>query len=140
MSRRVVSPLFLAAALIAGCDSAKPKLAPSLPHGGTAFTLPGGQGYVEALRQDAADPQSQAQIVVYFFDAERNPLSATPTAVSFTPRARGAKPIALRPTGDADPQKAGGLASAPFPESGEIVGTLSATIQNKPVSVSINIR
>jgi hypothetical protein len=63
------------------------------------------------------------------------------TSASFKPRGgRGAAPVALRPTGEADSPNAGGLASPPLPDPGEIVGVLSAKIESKPVSVDINIR
>jgi hypothetical protein len=77
---------------------------------------------------------------VYFIDPERKPLGSAPTAASFQPRDRKAATIPLNPTQDSDPSKAGGLASSPIDEPGDIVGTLSATIDRQPVSISISIR
>jgi hypothetical protein len=67
-------------------------------------------------------------------------MSASATAASFLPKGRKVAPVALKPTGDTDPSKAGGLTSAPFSDPGDIAGVLSATIDRKPVSVSISIR
>jgi hypothetical protein len=140
MTRAVLSAVFLSAAILPGCHSPSVNLPPPPPHGGTAFALPDGKGFVEVLRQDAPEQPGLTQLVVYFLDAACKPLPAASTAVSFTPKSRGAVPVALRPIGDADPAKAGGLASAPFRDPGEIVGLLSATIENEPVSVAINMR
>jgi hypothetical protein len=140
MPRLVLSAAFLLAASLAGCDAPRPILPPPPPHGGTAFSLPEGVGFVEALRQDVPNQPNRTQLVVYFLDAERKPLPSASTAVSFRPKGRGATSVALRPTGDTDPEKAGGLTSAPFSDPGAIAGVLSATIDRKPVSISISIR
>jgi hypothetical protein len=105
-----------------------------------AFALPEGKGFVEVLRQEAPAQPGLTQLVVYFLDAESKPLPSPSNAVSFTPRAPGAAPVALKPIGAADPSKAGALASPPFPDPGEIIGLLSATIENQPVSIAINMR
>ena len=82
----------------------------------------------------------RTQLVVYFIDPEHQPLRAAPAVASFQPRIRKAAAIALKPTPDTDPSKAGGLASTPFDDPGDIAGTLTATIEGKPTSVAINIR
>jgi hypothetical protein len=140
MLRAILPAAFLFAAILPGCGSPTVNLPPDAPHGGTAFALPEGKGFAEVLRQDAPGQPGFTQLVVYFLDPERKALTSAATAVSFTPKARGATPVALKPIGDADPARAGGLASAPFRDPGEIVGLLSATIENKPVSLAINLR
>lgn len=115
-------------------------LPPPPPHGGTAFPLPHGKGFVEALRQDVADKPGLTQLVIFFLDPECKPLPSASTAASFLPKGRRPAPVAFKPTGDADPSKANGLASIPFTDPGDIAGTLSATIDSKPISVSISIR
>ena len=140
MTRASLSAVFLITSILAGCDSPGPILPPPPPHGGTPFPLPGGKGFVEVLRQDAPDQPGLTQLVIYFLDAECKPLPSASTTASFQPRGRGAAPVALKPVGDADPTKAGGLASAPFRDPGEVVGVISATIDSKPVSVAISIR
>jgi hypothetical protein len=97
-------------------------------------------GFVEILRQDAPGQVGQIQLVIYFVDTECKPLPSAPTAAHFQPRGRRTATIALKPTQDADPSKAGGLASTPFDDPGDIVGMLSATIDSKPVSIAISIR
>jgi hypothetical protein len=140
MMRTVLSAGFLLAATFPGCGTPFVNLPPAPPHGGTAFALPEGKGFVEVLRQDAPQQPGLTQLVVYFLDATCKPLPSSSTAVSFTPRVRGAETVTLKPIGDADPAKAGGLASTPFQDPGEIVGLLSATIENKPVSIAISMR
>jgi hypothetical protein len=140
MTRASLATLFFLATSMSGCDSPRPMLPPPPPHGGTAFPLPQGKGFVEALRQDVPDKPGLTQLVVYFLDAECKPLAPASTAASFLPKGRRPAPIALKPTGDTDPTKAGGLASAPFSDPGDIAGTLSATISSNPVSISISVR
>jgi hypothetical protein len=140
MTRRFLAAIFLIAISLAGCDSPKPNLPPAPPHGGTAFPLPQGKGFVEALRQDAPDQPGRTQLLIYFLDAECKPIPASATNASFLPKGRRAEPVALKPSGDTDPSKAGGLASAPFSDPGAIAGVLSATIDRQPVAMSISIR
>jgi hypothetical protein len=141
MTRASLSAAFLLTTILAGCGPTRPNLPPPPPHGGTAFPLPGGKGFVEVLRQDASSQAGLTQLVIYFLDADCKPLRTGATSVSFKPRGgRGAATVALLPTGNADSPNAGGLASPPFPDPGEIVGVLSAKIESKPVSVDINIR
>jgi hypothetical protein len=140
MTRANLLTAFLLAATVVGCGPPKPNLPPPLPHGGLAFPLPEAKGFVEALRQDAPDQPGRTQLVIYFLDAECKPLASEPAAATFKPKGRGASPVVLKPLGNADPSKSGGLASAPFADPGEIVGELSVTIEGKPVSVPINIR
>jgi hypothetical protein len=140
MTRASLSAVFLFAAILTGCGPPRPILPPPPPHGGTAFPLPEGKGFVEVLRRDNADQTGLTQLVVYFLDAECKPFRSALTTASFLPRGRGAAPVALKPTGDADASNSGGLATAPFRDPGEIVGVLSATIESKPVSVDISIR
>jgi hypothetical protein len=140
MTRRTLATVFVLATSLAGCDSPRPILPPAPPHGGTAFPLPQGKGFVEALRQDVPDNPGQTQLVIYFLDVECKPLTSAPTAASFLPKGRRPAPIALNQTGDTDPSKTGALATAPFSDPGDIAGTLSVTIDKKPVSISISIR
>jgi hypothetical protein len=140
MTRRTLATVFVLATSLAGCDSPRPILPPAPPHGGTAFPIPQGKGFVEALRQDVPDKPGHTQLVIYFLDAECKPLTSAPTAASFLPKGRRPAPIALKPTGDTDPSKAGGLASAPFADPGGIAGTLSAAINSTPISISVSVR
>ena len=140
MTRAFLSAVVLCAASLPGCGPPAVDLPPPPPHGGTAFALPEGKGFVEVLRQDAPEQPGSTQLVVYFLDAERKTLPAVSNGVSFKPKGQGAAPVALKPIGDADPAKAGGFASAPFRDPGEIVGLLSATVESKPVSVAITMR
>jgi hypothetical protein len=140
MPRAALSAFLLAATTLAGCGPEANSLPPPPPHGGTAFPLPEGKGFVEALRQDVPDKPGQSKIVVYFLDAQSKPLSSALTAVSFQQKGRGVAQVALKPTEDTDPSKAGGLASSPFNDPGEIAGMLSATIDGKPVSIAISVR
>jgi hypothetical protein len=138
--RASLSAVFLAAITLAGCAPPTPSMPPPPPHGGTAFALPDGKGFVEVLRQDTPDKPGQTQLVAYFLDAQTKPLSSALTDVSFLPKGRGAARVTLKPAEDADPAKAGGLASDPFSDPGEIAGMLSATIESKPVSIAISVR
>ena len=140
MTRASLTTILCLAACLPGCGGQSPVLPPPPPHGGTAFPLPEGKGFVEVLRQDAPDQAGRTQLVIYFIDPESKPFGSPPTAASFLPRGRKAATIALKPTQDTDSSKSGGLASPPIDEPGDIVGTLSATIDSKPVSVAINIR
>ena len=140
MMRAALATLIVLAMSLAGCDSPMPVLPPPPPHGGTAFPLPEGKGFVEAVRQDVQDRPDMTKLVIYFLNADCKPLPSSSTAASFLPKGRRPAPIALKPTGDADPSKAGALASAPFTDPGDIAGTLSATINGTPVSISISIR
>jgi hypothetical protein len=140
MTKASLSAVFLFAASLAGCDGPKPILPPPPPHGGTAFPLPEGKGFIEVVRQDVPDQPKQTQLVIYFLDAQCKPLPSAPTAASFQPRGRKAASVALKTTGDADPLKSGALASAPFSDPGEIVGVISATVESKAVSIPISIR
>jgi hypothetical protein len=140
MMRALALSVFLLASIPPGCNAPSVTLPPAPPHGGTAFALPEGKGFVEVLRQDAPERPGLTQLVVYFLDPECRPLASASSAVSFQPKGRDAATVALKPIGGVDPAKAGGLASAPFRDPGEIVGLLSTTIENKPVSVAINMR
>jgi hypothetical protein len=138
--RSVAAGLLLAA--VAGCEPGPPKLrpGPEAPHGGSLFPLPDGQGYVEALKQTTSGRKPQSRIVAYFLDADRKPLAATPIAVSLKLKAGGTTPVGLKPTGVADPVKAGGFASALIPDRDDLGGDLSATIDGKWVTIPISLR
>jgi hypothetical protein len=122
-----------------GCGQERPTV-PAPPHGGTAFVLPQGIGFVEVLRQDDREQPGRTKLLVYFIDPELKPFPFAPTAVTFQSKGRNAAKIALTPAPDGDPAKAGGLASEHFEDPGDIVGTLAATIDSKPVAVSISVR
>lgn len=125
---------------LAGCGQTQIVLPPPPPHGGTAFPLPDGKGFVEVLRHDDSDQPSQTQLVIYFMNPECKPLPSVPTSVSFQTRGKSATRIAFNPTSDSNPATAGGLASINFANTGEIAGQITATIDNKPVAIPINIR
>ena len=138
--RALFSSSLLCVVSLGGCGSQAIVLPPPPPHGGTAFALPDGKGFVEALRKINPDRPDQSQLVVYFLDAACKPLPTAPTAASFKPRGSKRAQVALKLTADAELQKAGGLACAAFSDPGDIAGVLSATIENKPVSIAISIR
>jgi hypothetical protein len=92
------------------------------------------------VRQDPPDRGGRTQLVIYFLDIELKPFRLAPAAASFLPRGRKSGTIALRPTQDTDPSRAGGLASSPFDDPGDINGMLSATIDGRSVSVPISLR
>jgi hypothetical protein len=140
MRQAILSTVFFMGTALAGCDLPRPILPPLPPHGGTAFARPDGKGFVEVLRQETPDQPGLTQLLVYFLDAECMLLPSAATAASFQPKDRGAAPVALKPTGNAEPPKVGRLASAPFRNPGEIVGVLSATVEGTTVSVAINLR
>jgi hypothetical protein len=140
LTRALLSGSLLCAISLAGCGSQGIVLPPPPPHGGTAFALPDGKGFVEALRKFDPDRPDQSQLVVYFLDAECKPLPTAPTAASFKPRGSKRAQVALKLTAEAELQKAGGLACPSFSDPGDIVGVLSATIDNKPVSIAISVR
>jgi hypothetical protein len=128
------------AGIVAGCGAPTVKLPPSPPHGGTAFALPEGKGFVEVVRQEAPGKPDHTQLVVYFLDNEAKPLSSLPSAVSFKLKDRGAAALALKSMADANPPQPGALASTPFRDPGEIAGMLSATIESKTFSVAVSLR
>jgi hypothetical protein len=140
MHRAPLSGFFVFALILAGCGSTSINLPPPPPHGGTAYTLPDGKGFVEVVRQDATDHPGQTQLVVHFLDAKQKSISSSVTNVSFAAKERKAAPIAFKPVTTADPARAGGLASAPFADPGEVAGLLSVTIDGKNVSVAVNLR
>jgi hypothetical protein len=140
MTRASLSAVFLFAASLSGCDGPKPILPPPPPHGGTAFPLPQGKGFVEVVRQNVPDQPKLTQLVIYFLDDQCKPLPSVSTVASFLPRGRRAASVALKTSGDADPLKSGALSSAPFGDPGEIAGVISATIESKAVSIPISIR
>jgi hypothetical protein len=131
----------LLTATLAGCTPSQPKLVPTSPHGGTLFVFPEGNGRLEVVREDNPDKPDKVQITVYFLDEAFKPLDPMPTAVSFKPKApKNAPKVELKPTADADPAKASGLASPPLDNSEPVAGEISATIGGKPITIPINIR
>src|SRR5262245_24989375 len=140
MTRASSIAVLCLSASLAGCAREGPALPPPPPHGGTAFPLPGGKGFVEVVRQEAPDQAGRTRIVVFFIDSGPKPLPSAPTTASLVPRGRKATAIALRPTQAADPSTSGGLASTPFDEPGDVAGLLSATIDGKPATIPISLR
>jgi hypothetical protein len=114
MTRATLVALFVVAVSSPGCDQPKPVLPPPPPHGGTAYSLPKANGFVEILRQDAPEQPGATRLVVYFMDSERNPLRSAPTGASFHPRGKKAARLSLTPAGDPKPSSIGGLASLPL--------------------------
>jgi hypothetical protein len=129
-----------AACCLPGCGQTRTALPPPPPHGGTAFPLPDGKGFVEVIRHDNPDQPGQTQLVIYFMNPECKPMPSAPTNVSFQPRGKNAARIAFKLAADSDPATAGGLASATFADAGDIAGQITATIDSKPVSILINVR
>ena len=134
----LLSGVIAAACCLPGCNQSQSALPP--PHGGTAFPLPEGKGFVEVIRHDDSNQPSQTQLVIYFTNPGCKPLPSAPTNVSFQPRGKNAARIAFKLTADSDPVTAGGLASATFTNAGDVAGQITATIDSKPVSIPINIR
>jgi hypothetical protein len=140
MTRALLLASFVFAVFSTGCEQSRSVLPPPPPHGGTAFPLPHGNGFVEVLRQDAPEQPGQTRLVIYFMDTERKPLRSAPASASFQPRGKKAAKIALTPTRDSEPSNASGLASAVVADPGEWIGTLSAKIDGEPLSIAIGIR
>jgi hypothetical protein len=140
MPRSPLSVALVFAVVLPGCGAPAVSLPPPPPHGGTAYTLPHGKGFVEVVRRDATDRAGRTELVVYFLNAERKTLPSAASNVSFAPKERNAAALKFQPIGVADSADAGGLASAPFDDSGEIVGLLSATIDGETVAISVNLR
>ncbi len=130
----------LLAATLAGCGGPPPSLGPPSPHGGSLFRLTDGRSTVEVVRRDAPDKPGQARLSLYFFDPGLKPKVPGPTVATLKPKERGARPVEFKPTGDADPARAGELAAAPFEAPGDVAGELSATVDGKPVTATINVR
>jgi hypothetical protein len=128
------------AACLAGCGQTQIPLTPKSPHGGALVKLPDGRAVAEIVRQDTADKPGQTRLLLYYYDAELKPMTAAPTAATLKPKGRGATPVEFKPTGDADPAKAGELASSTFQADGDVAGEISAIIDGKPVAVAISIR
>jgi hypothetical protein len=139
--RPVVATLILSVFVFVGCEPGAPsvKPGPETPHNGVLFPIPDGQGFVEILKQPVSGNAKQSQLVAYFLDSYKKTLAATPTAVALK-TLDSAAPIEFKPTGEADPSKAGALASNPFPDRGDIGGDLSATIDGKTITVAISLR
>jgi hypothetical protein len=139
MRFRRAFPAVLAATL-AGCGQAEPVVGPKAPHGGTLAGLPEGLGRLEIVRQDVSGQPNQARLTLFFLDPDGKPISPAPTVATLKLREPRGKTIDFKPTGEADPSKAGGLEGPPFETSGDISGELSSTIGGKPVSVTITVR
>ncbi len=139
MTRSCLSACLLAATL-AGCGETQPVLVPIAPHGGTLVRFPDGKGFVEVIRQDAPASAGQSLVVAYYLDPEQKPLTPAPTSATLKLRGARKGTLELKPTGDADPARIGGLATPPFDAPGGIEGTLTATLAGKPVAVPISFR
>ena len=143
MTRRYVSgvvPALFLLLLIAGCGGSATSRSAAPPHGGSLVDLPEGRGYVEILKQTAPGKAGRSSIVVYFLDPDKNAMTPVPSAVTFKGQVTGNKPIAFKPIEGAGATKAGGLASEPIADRGEIEGDLTATTGSGPVTVPIMIR
>jgi hypothetical protein len=142
MTRVTLLASFAVVLFSSGCDQPKPVLPPPPPHGGIAYSLPKGSGFVEVLKQEEQQQQQsgEARLVLYFMDNEHKPLRTAPSKASFQPRGKKVPRISLAATGDSELSSASQLASAPFADPGEITGTISATIDGEPISIAISVR
>jgi len=140
MTRASLSAALLLATTLAGCGPPRPILPPPPPHGGEAFALPEGKGFIEVVRRTVADKADLSRLSLYSLDAEMKPMTPSPTAATLKGRGRGGKSIDFKPSTDTDPSKAGGLESPDIPDQGAIDGELSMTIDGKPVTLSISVR
>ncbi len=125
---------------LGGCGGDQAPTTVASPHGGVLARLPGGQVQVEVVRAAAADRPGWARLYAYYLDADLKPLAQPPASAIWIPKTPGARPVALKATGDADPSKAGELASADFEAAGDLDGELAATVGGKPVAASIPVR
>lgn len=130
--RPLVLILFMA---ILGCES-NPTLGPRAPHGGTILPIPDKKGSIELVKKEVEGQAEQVRFVVYFSGPNDKPLATAPTATTFTPTGKGAKPVQFKPTGNSDAS----MASDPFPNSEEIDGNLSVTIDGEPITIPVKIR
>ena len=140
MKRRVPAVILILAASLTGCGGVNPaKPGPPTPHGGVVVPLPEDKGLVEVVKQPAPGKAGRTVIVVYFLDNDRNPMTAAPTTATFKGPSPADKPVSFKPiTGDA--AKAGGLASDPINDRGDMEGDLTATVGGSPVTVSLTLR
>ncbi len=67
-------------------------------------------------------------------------IAPAPTEATFKGQASGNKPVPLKPVAGSDATQAGGLASEPINDRGEIEGELTATVGGSPVTVPILVR
>jgi hypothetical protein len=128
------------AATLASCGPAEPVIGPTAPHGGTLAGLPDDLGKLEIVRQDVWGKPDQVRLILYFLDPDGKPMTPAPTSAALKPKEPRGQTVGFKPTTDADPSKAGALASTPFATSGDISGELSSIIGGKPISVTITVR
>jgi hypothetical protein len=140
MTRAPLSAALLLATTLAGCGPPRPILPPPPPHGGVAFALPDGKGFIEVVRRAVDDKAGLSRLSLYFLDAEMKPMTPSPTAAILKGRGRGGLSVDFKPSTDTDPSKAGGLESPDLLDQGAIDGELKATVDRKPIALSISVR
>ena len=127
-------PLLLVATLL-GCGDSAPPL-PKTPHGGTILPTPEQKGSAEFVKKAVEGQGDQAKFIVYFVGPDDKPMAAPPTAATFKPAGRGAKPVEFKPSGAGDSS----LTSDPFPNEMVIEGELSMTLDGKPTKMPVRVR
>ena len=110
-------------------------------HNGTVLPLPEGQGYVELLvesdKPNATGKGVKGRVVAYFLNKDGNgPVSPAPTDVTYL--FDGGKSYTMTPLAGS----VGGFQTeaGPFPPGRELSGELSATLDGKPVKVTVATR
>ncbi len=135
-ARRAALALALA---LTGCTRQQPAPTPQAPHGGSLHKLSDGRNSVEVVQDGSGKPEG-SKLLLYFCDAQFKPISPAPTSAKLLPRGRGASALEFKPTGDADPAKAGELACPPIAAAVDPSGELTATVDGKPVTAIITVR
>ncbi len=120
---------------LAGRGESGPRPGPTAPHGGVLLGLPDDKGFVEVVRRDSPGQPGTGRIVVDFLDPSKNAMNPPPTSATLKLRAsKNPKPIDLKPA------EAGALETPPLPVQGDLEGELAATVDGKPINLSIAIR
>ena len=141
MTRRHLCGIPVLAVLISGCGGPSiSRPGPTSPHNGTLVDLPEGRGFAEVLKQPASGKAGQLKVVVYFLGPDRGPMTPAPSAVTIKGSATGNKPVKLEPPGAGDPANAGGFASPPMADRGELDLELAATVGGQAVTVPVSVR
>ncbi len=134
MKRALLLPLAFALTA-SGCEPT-PNLGPKAPHGGTILPIPEGKGSLEFVKKGSEGEDGKVVFLAYFYGPDDKPLAPPPASASFTPTAKGAKPIEMKPSGSSDEA----FSSAAIADSGEVDGSVTAIVDGKPVAIPVKIR
>jgi hypothetical protein len=128
--------LVLVAMLAGGCGgSPTMSSGPAPPHQGHLITLPGGKGYVEVVKKDAASTKAAltAEESFYFLKEGATPLSPAPSGGIFTV---GTKTVTLQSEGDALITPNG----PPLLPKGGLDGVLAVELNGQAIKIPVGVR